>query len=158
MELVVRDAQREDVPFIMQLIKELAIYEKSENEVETTITSMLEDGFGERPCFNAMVAELHSEIVGIAVYFYSYSTWKGRSLYLDDLVVSEKVRRMGVGHQLFGALVKKAASEGVGKMHWQVLDWNEPAIHFYEKWKATLQDGWLNVSLSKQQLNEYGQR
>ncbi len=158
MELVVRDAQREDVPFIMQLITELAIYEKSEHEVETTIASMLEDGFGERPCYKAMVAELHSEIVGIAVYFYSYSTWKGRSLYLDDLVVSEKVRRMGVGHQLFGALVKKAASEGVGKMHWQVLDWNEPAIHFYEKWKATLQDGWLNVSLSKQQLNEYGQR
>ena len=122
MELVVRDARREDAPSIMQLIKELAIYEKAEHEVETTVESMLKDGFDDQPSYSALVAEHQGQIIGIAVYFYSYSPWKGTSLYLDDLVVSQSVRRMGVGHQLFEALVLKAAEKGVGKMHWQVLD------------------------------------
>ena len=152
MPINVRKASPDDVPVIWKLVKELAEFEKAPNEVMTSEEELLRDGFGENPAYHAIVAEWEGEVKGMAVYYYSYSTWKGRSIYVDDIVVSENARGKGLGKALLDKLVAIAKEENVGKLHWQVLDWNKPAIDFYSKYKATFDAEWVNVAVSRANL------
>lgn len=143
-KISIRKGTAQDTEALYALIKELAEYEKAPNEVIVTPETLRNDGFGDRPLFEFLVAEVDNEILGIALYYYAYSTWKGKFLYLEDLVVKESARKLGIGSALFLALKEKCESEGLKRMAWQVLDWNEPAIKFYEKHQADISPEWLN--------------
>ncbi|MFN0032231.1 MAG: N-acetyltransferase family protein [Flavobacteriales bacterium] len=141
---VIREGKPEDIPQVMALVKELAEYERALHEVTNTAERMTEDGFGHAPTFGLFVAEIENEIVGIAIHYIRYSTWKGNMLYLEDIVVKQHLRGQGIGKLLFEkclALVKEKNYAGIS---WQVLEWNEPAIHFYKKYHAHLDPEWVN--------------
>lgn len=155
MEIKIRKGELSDIADALNLIKELAEYENAPNEVETSIESMTEDGFGDGNLFKFLVAESDNKVIGIAVYFYTYSTWKGRVLYLEDLVVKESFRRHGIGKMLFDELVSIAVETKCKRMSWQVLEWNEPAIKFYEKIGAEFDGEWINCRLTYNDLKNY---
>ena len=142
----VRAAKISDVPAIHALIIELAVFEREPNAVINTISSLEADLFVHKRCF-AEVSELEGEVVGFSLYFFGYSTWKGRTLYLEDIYVKESHRKHGIGQALFNTVVEIAKREGVRRMDWQVLEWNNPAIAFYEKNKALLDGEWINGRL-----------
>lgn len=146
----IREGRREDIPQILSLIKELAEYEKSLHEITLTEAQMQEDGFGENPLFGVFVAEAENKVVGIALYFYRYSTWKGKTLYLEDLYVQEAYRKQQIGYQLLKAICKKAKEEKCKRLFWQVLDWNQPAIDFYKSLGAEFSTEWVNVFLTEE--------
>lgn len=152
MKAHLRVAHREDCPRLLELIQELAIYERAPDEVTVTLQHFQDAGFGLRPVWKAFVAEVDGFIVGFALYYVRYSTWKGSRLYLEDLVVTEIMRGKGIGKMLFNRLIQEASELGFNGMSWQVLDWNEPAIRFYNKYEAGLEAGWLNASLSTEQV------
>lgn len=152
--LLIRKGTPDDLPQALSLIQELASFENAPHEVVTTVAQMKEDGFGENPVFKMIVAELDGELVGLAVYFLKYSTWKGKGVYLDDLIVKELYRKHGIGKLLFNAVVEDSAALNARQLHWQVLDWNENAINFYKKYNATFDDEWINCKLSDIQLND----
>lgn len=147
-KVVIREARREDCARILELVKELALYEKSPDEVTVTLEEMEECGFGEKPVWGSLVAEVDGEIVGIALHYDRYSTWKGRRLYLEDLIVTESMRGSGLGKQLLDELINYAKRNKYNGMVWQVLDWNEPAINFYKKYDADFDGEWINVSIN----------
>lgn len=147
MSTIIRDGVREDVPTMFELIKELALYEKAPEQVTNTIEQMYLDGFGENPIFGSIVSEVDGQIVGMALYYYRYSTWKGKRLYLEDLIVSEIMRGRGLGEKLLSATIEKARQSHCTGLMWQVLDWNEPAINFYKKFGARFEEEWLNVHI-----------
>lgn len=142
--MTIRDAKKEDMRRVHELIRELAIYENEEAQLTNTVEQLIEDGFGENPLFGCLVAEKDQNVVGFALYYTSYSTWKGKCLYLEDLLVTESERRSGIGELLFNALIDYARSVGAKRFEWQVLDWNEPAINFYKKFKSNLDPTWVN--------------
>ena len=150
--IVIRVGTKEDLPSVLELIKELAAYERAPHEVINTVEQMEIDGFGERPLYGMYVAESKKVIVGISIYYYRYSTWKGKRLYLEDIVVSQSERGKGIGKLLFEQTMKKSLDDNCTGMMWQVLDWNEPGIHFYEKYGAKLDREWVNVSLEAGQI------
>ncbi len=152
--VVIRKGTKEDLPRTLDLIRELAEYEKAPDEVTNTVAMMEADGFGPDPAYGLYVADdENAGIVGIALYYYRYSTWKGKRLYLEDIVVTESRRGEGIGKDLFEMCLKKAAEPGCHGMVWQVLDWNEPAINFYKKYYDAHLDGeWINCSLSEDQV------
>lgn len=152
MSIIIRVAEREDCPRLLELINELALYEKAPQEVTVTIEEFEDAGFGENKVWKAFVAEDNSRIVGFALYYVRYSTWKGCRLYLEDFIVTEECRGKGVGKILFETVIQEAKDKNYNGMVWQVLDWNEPAINFYNKYAADLESGWLNASLSKEQI------
>jgi len=154
MKFIIRKAEKKDAPDILRLIKELAIYEKAPDEVKVTLEELENDGFGPNAIYKAFVAEGEGTILGMAVYYIKYSTWKGKCVFLEDLVVSQQYRRYGLGAKLFDAVVKAAKEMGVRKMDWQILDWNEPAINFYKKYNTVFSGEWLNGSLHEKQLKE----
>jgi GNAT superfamily N-acetyltransferase len=143
----IRSAIAKDVPELLELVRELAVFEKAPNEVINTEEKMLEDGFGVNKLFNAFVAELNGKIIGLAITYYRYSTWKGKCLYLEDLIVTEEYRGMGAGQQLFTHCIDFGKENGCYKMIWQVLDWNQPALDFYTLYGAHLDSEWINGSL-----------
>lgn len=151
----IRIAKKEDCPRLMELVNELALYEKAPEEVTVTLQEFEDAGFGDKPVWKAFVAEEDGLIVGFAVYYIRYSTWKGNRMYLEDLIVTEAMRGKRVGKLLFDRLIVEARELGFNGMSWQVLDWNEPAINFYNKYEANIEAGWLNGSLSKEQLLKY---
>lgn len=142
----VRVASPTDVQRIHELIVELAVYEKQEEEVLNTVEDVQRDIFEKKFC-EAIVLEHENEVIGFAIFYVSYSTWKGPSLYLEDLYVIESMRRNNAGGKLFDYLVNLAQERGYARMDWQVLDWNEPAIKFYQKRGADLDEEWLNGRL-----------
>ncbi|MBQ0147288.1 MAG: GNAT family N-acetyltransferase [Flavobacteriaceae bacterium] len=144
----IRKAGKEDCPRILELIKELALYEKAPEEVTVSLKEMEECGFGNRPVWGALVAEINQEIVGVALYYDRYSTWKGKRLYLEDLIVTESMRGAGIGKLLLDELIVFAKEEKYHGMVWQVLDWNKPAINFYKKYNADFDSEWVNVSIN----------
>lgn len=148
MSFEIREGRREDLPQVLELIKELAVYEKAGDAVTVTVQQLEQDGFGEDPLFYFFVAESDKGIIGLSFYYYRYSTWKGKRLYLEDIIVTQSERGKGIGKKLFDRTIQKAlASECTGMM-WQVLDWNEPAISFYKKHiKAHLDYEWVNCHL-----------
>jgi GNAT superfamily N-acetyltransferase len=162
MQVTVRKGTKEDMPAVHALICELALYEKAPEEVTNTVEDMLADGFGDSPVFHCLVAEVDQLVVGMAIYFIKYSTWKGKGVYLDDIVVTDAYRGCGIGHQLFISLAKECAMLGANQLHWQVLDWNEPAIRFYKRFSAMLDSEWVNCKLDSNgirrvaALNELG--
>lgn len=147
MPVQVRKGMKEDMPAVHALICELALYEKAPQEVTNTVADMVRDGFEDEPVFRCLVAELDGSIIGMAIYFVKYSTWKGKGIYLDDIVVTEPRRGQGIGRLLFDAVVRDAVDLGANQMHWQVLDWNEPAIRFYRKYNASFDGEWINCKL-----------
>ncbi len=147
--ITIRTGNPNDVGELLTLIKELALYEKALNEVENTEEQLLEDGFGANPLYGFFLAEYDGKVVGMALYYYRYSTWKGKSLYLEDLYVQQIYRKHKIGLHLFKALAQKAKDENCHRISWQVLDWNEPAINFYKKLGAELDPEWVNGHLSK---------
>ncbi|WP_162428265.1 GNAT family N-acetyltransferase [Pontibacter pudoricolor] len=151
----IRKGTIDDLPQVLQLIQELAEYEKAPNEVTNTLEDMQRDGFGERPIFEFFVAEDQEAIVGIALYYTAYSTWKGRTIYLEDLVVTERLRRGGIGKKLFDVVAEEAKRLGAKRFRWQVLEWNEPAIAFYKKIGADLDGEWMNCTMTEQQIQDY---
>ena len=151
----IRKGTRADLPAVLNLIKELAEYEKALDEVSISLEELEVDGFGTHPEYWFLVAEIDDEIVGISLYYIRYSTWKGRFLYLEDLVVNEAYRRKGVGAALFEETIRIAQEIEVNGMTWQVLDWNTPAIDFYKKYNAHLDDGWINGKLVKKQILDF---
>lgn len=148
MNFIIRDGRIEDVPKVLELIKELAKYEKAENEVLVTEQQLIKDGFGDDPLFYFFVGENENGIIGLSFYYYRYSTWKGKRLYLEDIIITESERGKGFGRKLFAHTIKHALKTECSGMMWQVLDWNEPAINFYKKHiKAHLDHEWVNCHL-----------
>ncbi len=140
-----RTAVKEDCKRLLELIQELADYEKAPNEVVVTLAHFEESGFGTNPIWWAFVAEdEHKMVQGFALYYIRYSTWKGQCIYLEDLLVTAQMRGKGVGKLLFEAVMQETQNRGLKRMCWQVLDWNEPAINFYKKFNATLDPEWMN--------------
>ncbi|OCA76927.1 GNAT family acetyltransferase [Chryseobacterium artocarpi] len=146
-DVIIRKAVQEDCASMLELIKELAEYEKALHEVTVTLDEFTADGFGTSPVWGSFVAELNGEIVGISLYYDRYSTWKGRRLYLEDLVVTERMRGKKIGKLLFDATLAYGKSNQYSGMVFQVLNWNEPAINFYKKYSPKFDDEWLNVSI-----------
>ncbi|MFD2865257.1 GNAT family N-acetyltransferase [Mucilaginibacter antarcticus] len=150
-----RNAAKEDCVRLLELVNELALYEKAPQEVTVTLAEFEDAGFGAKPVWKAFVAEIDGLIVGFALYYVRFSTWKGCRMYLEDFIVTEPMRGRGIGKLLFDQLVIEAKEMGFSGMVWQVLDWNEPALNFYAKYNAAIEAGWLNASLSKDQLLNY---
>lgn len=133
---------------MMELIMELAIYERAPQEVTVDLIHFINSGFGEKPVWWAFVAEIDGQVEGFALYYIRYSTWKGQRLYLEDLLVTEKMRGMGAGKLLMERLMEEAKEKNYAGIVWQVLDWNEPAINFYKKLNGVKFDGeWVNCSI-----------
>ena len=164
MEIQIRKAVKEDCASMMELIQELAVYEKEPDAVTVSFDHFIESGFGENPVWQAFVAEApiasisaspspqgegRGEVVGFALSYIRYSTWKGQRLYLEDLLVTEKMRGNGIGKLLFDTLIEECKAKKYSGLVWQVLDWNEPAINFYKKYPEVVIDkGWLNCMIN----------
>ena len=170
MNINIRPAVKEDCPRLLELVQELATYERAPNEVTVTLEHFVESGFGDKPVWWAFVAEvppskgkgefqtmepspsltergLGGEVVGFALYYVRYSTWKGQAMYLEDILITNEWRGKGIGKLLFDRLIEEAKEKKFNRIIWQVLDWNEPAINFYKKYNADIDGSWLNCSI-----------
>ncbi|AFD07082.1 GNAT family N-acetyltransferase [Solitalea canadensis] len=147
MSITIREAQKTDCPRLLELIKELAVYEKAPDAVTVTLEHFEETGFGPNPVWKAFVAEQDGIIAGFSLYYVRYSTWKGARMYLEDILVTEEMRGKGIGKLLFDRLIVEAMEKNFNGMVWQVLEWNEPAINFYKKYAANFDPEWINCSL-----------
>ena len=145
---VIRRAKQEDCSRILELVHELAVYEKAPNEVTVTLEHFTESGFGKQPVWWAFVVEVDDIIQGFALYYIRFSTWKGQRMYLEDLLVTEEMRGRGLGKLLFDQLIIEANEKGFTGIAWQVLEWNEPAINFYKKYQASFDGEWVNCSIA----------
>lgn len=146
--ITIRRAVASDCPRLLELVKELAVYEKAPEEVTVTLEHFTKSGFGENPVWWAFVAEEKGVVQGFALYYIRYSTWKGQRMYLEDILVTEAMRGKGLGKLLFDRLIEEAKERGLNGIAWQVLEWNEPAIHFYKKYNASFDPEWVNCSIS----------
>ncbi len=151
MDINIRFATENDCERMLELIHELALYENMPEEVTVTLDEFKEAGFGEEVAWKAFVAVCNGNIEGFALYHIRYSTWKGPRLYLEDFIVTEKMRGQGIGKILFERVIEETKARNYKGMVWQVLDWNQPAINFYNKYNAEFEGGWLNASLSYEQ-------
>lgn len=148
----IRAGVKEDLPQVLELIKELAEFEREAHQVSNTVHQMEIDGFGANPGYGFFVAEVNHELVGLSLYYYRYSTWKGKRLYLEDIVVTQAQRGKGIGKELFDSTMKKALDENCSGMMWQVLEWNIPAIEFYKEYNAKLDGEWVNCNLEADEI------
>ncbi len=148
MNIIIRKAVKEDCAAMMQLIQELAVYEKAPEEVTVNFDHFTESGFGPNPVWWAFVAEANGVVVGFALYYIRYSTWKGQRMYLEDLLVTEEMRGKGIGALLFDKLIETGKEKKYSGMAWQVLEWNGPAIKFYKKYNASMDNEWINCSIN----------
>ena len=155
MKFTIRFAEKNDVSAILNLIKKLAAFEKEPDAVIVTEQDLLEHGFGQHPLFTCFVAENNEEIVAIALVYLRFSTWKGKTVHLEDLIVNEEFRGQGLGTMLLDEVIKYGYSLGVKRICWEVLDWNEPAIKFYESKGATLLKDWYLVQMNETQIQNY---
>lgn len=155
MNIALRYAQKKDLPEVLSLIRELATYERAPQEATVSLDDLEKDGFGDKPIFEVILAETDGKIAGMAFYYYAYSTWKGKCIYLEDIIVRENMRAKGIGKVLFDAVVMKCKKVNARRLMWQVLDWNEPAINFYKKYNATLDPTWVNGKLTDDQIRNF---
>lgn len=147
MNFSIRKASKKDLPEVLTLVKELALYENAPEEVTISLKDLEEDGFGVNPLYWIILAENDNGIMGMSFYYIRYSTWKGKTLYLEDLVVKEEYRGNKIGEALFEATIAAAKAMDAKLMTWQVLDWNEPALNFYKKFDAEMDPEWINGKL-----------
>ena len=151
----IRKGNPEDMQSVLELIKELAIFEKEPDAVLITADDLVRDGFGENPLFHVFVAEVDQEIVGLALYYYRYSTWKGKTIHLEDLIVKEKMRGTGLGSALYSEIMKQGKTDNVRRVEWNVLDWNTPAVKFYENSGAKILEEWRVVQMDEAGINSF---
>jgi GNAT superfamily N-acetyltransferase len=147
MSITIRRAVKEDCPRLLELIKELAVYERAQNDVTVTLEHFVESGFGKNPVWWTFVAEEDGIILGFALYYIRYSTWKGQAMYLEDIIVTESARGKGIGKLLMDRLIIEAREKKFNRIIWQVLEWNEPAINFYKKYYAEFDREWVNCQI-----------
>ncbi|MCI9844174.1 GNAT family N-acetyltransferase [Flavobacterium pectinovorum] len=151
----IRKGKPEDMEAVLGLIQELAIFEKEPDAVLVTVDDLIRDGFGEKPLFHVFVAEVKKQIVGIALYYYRYSTWKGKTIHLEDLIVKEEMRGSGLGSALYSEIIKQGKKDNVRRIEWNVLDWNTPAVNFYENSGAKVLEEWRVVQMDEAGINSY---
>ena len=155
MNFTIRKATKADMPEVLALIKQLAEFEKEPDAVEVTVSDLEKDGFGENPAFFCYVAEVNSKVEGIALGYDRYSTWKGKAIHLEDLIVNQNFRSSGIGTALFNEVIKHGHQLGVRRINWEVLDWNEPAINFYESKGANVMRDWDVVQMNEKSIKNY---
>lgn len=153
--MLVRKGEQKDMPAVLELIQELAVYEREPEAVEVTVSDLERDGFGAHPLFYTFVAEIQDKIIGVALYYYRYSTWKGKTIHLEDLIVTEKMRGTGAGFALYKAIMNQGVEDKVRRVEWNVLDWNTSAIAFYEKSGAKVFDDWRIVQMDENGLANF---
>lgn len=151
----IRKGKITDMPAVLSLIQELAVFEKEPDAVVVTVADLERDGFGENPLFHTFVAEMNGEIIGMALYYYRYSTWKGKTIHLEDLIVKEAHRGTGAGLALYTEIINQGKKDNVRRIEWNVLDWNEPAIRFYEKSGAKVLEDWRVVQMNEEGINRF---
>lgn len=154
-KMIIRKGTSTDMPSVLELIKELAVFEKEPNAVVISVEDLIRDGFAENPLFHTFVAEVNQEIIGIALYYYRYSTWKGKTIHLEDLIVKEDKRGTGAGFALYSEIIAQGKRDNVRRIEWNVLDWNTPAIEFYKKSGAKILDDWRVVQIDENGINEF---
>ena len=155
MNALIRKAEKKDSLAILNLIKELALFEKEPESVKLKLSDIENDGFGTKPLFECIVAEINERIIGMAIYYPRYSTWNGPTIHLEDLIVSEQYKGKGIGTQLYSNFIKIAFNSGVKRVEWNVLDWNSPAINFYKKSGAKVLDDWRSVQMHRSEMKKY---
>lgn len=153
--MIIRKATKNDMPSVLELIQELATFEKEPDAVVVTVDDLVRDGFSENPLFQCFVAEVENKIIGMALYYYRYSTWKGKTIHLEDLVVKENKRGTGTGFALYKEIIKQGKVENVRRIEWNVLDWNTPAIDFYEKSGAKVLGDWRVVHMDDKGIEQF---
>ena len=153
--MIIRKGEKADMTEVLALITELAIFEKEPNAVLVTVADLERDGFSENPLFRTFVAEIDGNIIGMALYYYRYSTWKGKTIHLEDLVVTEEFRGSGAGFALYSEIIKQGKKDKVRRIEWNVLDWNTPAIAFYEKSGATILKDWLVAQMDENGIDMF---
>jgi GNAT superfamily N-acetyltransferase len=153
--MIVRKSTVNDMKSVYELICELAIFEKEPNAVQITIDDLIRDGFSENPLFHCFVAEIDSQVVGIALYYYRYSTWKGKTIHLEDLIVKEGKRGTGAGFALYSEIIAQGKRDNVRRIEWNVLDWNTPAIEFYKKSGAKILADWDVVQMDENGIDNF---
>lgn len=153
--MIIRKGTVADMPSVLQLITELAVFEKEPDAVVLTVTDLERDGFGTAPLFHTFVAEADNIIVGMALYYYRYSTWKGKTIHLEDLIVTEKMRGSGLGFALYSKIIAQGKKDQVRRIEWNVLDWNTPAIDFYKKSGARILDDWLVAQMDETGIDAF---
>ena len=153
--MIIRKATKNDMPSVLELIQELATFEKEPDAVVVTVDDLIRDGFSENPLFQCFVAEEENEIIGMALYYYRYSTWKGKTIHLEDLIVKESKRGTGAGFALYKEIIKQGKAENVRRIEWNVLDWNTPAIDFYEKSGAKVLGDWRVVHMDDKGIEQF---
>ena len=153
--MILRKGTLADMNGVLALIQELATFEKEPEAVVITVDDLIRDGFGKNPLFHVFVAEVAQEIVGIALYYYRYSTWKGKTIHLEDLVVKESMRGTGVGFALYSKIIEQGKIDGVRRIEWAVLDWNTPAITFYKNSGATVLEDWRVAQMDEKAIHSF---
>ena len=153
--MIIRKATKNDMPSVLELIQELATFEKEPDAVVVTVDDLVRDGFSENPLFQCFVAEVDNEIIGMALYYYRYSTWKGKTIHLEDLIVKENKRGTGAGFALYKEIIKQGKVENVRRIEWNVLDWNTLAVDFYEKSGAKVLGDWRVVHMDEIGVNNF---
>ena len=153
--MIIRKGIQKDMPAILDLIKQLATFEKEPEAVVVTVDDLVRDGFGKNPLFYTFVAEIENKIIGIALYYYRYSTWKGKTIHLEDLIVKEENRGSGAGFALYSEIIMQGKKDNVRRIEWNVLDWNTPAIEFYKKSGAKVLDDWLVAQMDEEGINNF---
>lgn len=153
--MIIRKATKNDMKSVLDLIQELATFEKEPNAVLINVDDLIRDGFSEKPLFHCFVAEVENTIIGIALYYYRYSTWKGKTIHLEDLIVREDQRGTGAGFALYSEIIAQGKRDNVRRIEWNVLDWNTPAIEFYNKTGAKLLDDWRVVQMDEAGINAF---
>ena len=156
--MIIRKGEKSDMKAVLELIRELAVFEKEPNAVVVTVEDLERDGFSENPLFHTFVAKINNEIVGVALYYYRYSTWKGKTIHLEDLIVKEKMRGSGIGFALYSKIIEQGKKDKVRRIEWAVLDWNTPAIDFYKKSGARVLDDWRVAQMDENGINEFLKR
>jgi GNAT superfamily N-acetyltransferase len=153
--MIIRKATKNDMPSVLELIQELATFEKEPDAVVVTVADLIRDGFSENPLFQCFVAEVEDEIIGMGLYYYRFSTWKGKTIHLEDLIVRENKRGTGAGFALYKEIIKQGKAENVRRIEWNVLDWNTPAIDFYEKSGAKVLGDWRVVHMDDKGIERF---
>ncbi len=153
--MIIRKGAPADMSAVLALIQELAVFEREPNAVVVTAADLVRDGFQENPLFTTFVAEVNGEIVGMALFYYRYSTWKGKTIHLEDLILKENYRKQGIGFALYQKVIETGSREGVRRIEWNVLDWNTPAINFYEKTGAKILNDWRVVQLDEIGIQDF---